>query len=151
MKKGFTLIELLVVMAILGILATVGLGAFRTSQMKSRDAKRKSDLGQIQRALEMYFNDKGTYPTIPLSSWGGELVDTDNTETIYMKELPSDPSGSPEYCYEPVNSKTYKLYAKLENSQDPNCLEGICSPPTGSCGGLTNAYNYGVSSPNTLP
>ncbi|MGB9706948.1 MAG: type IV pilin protein, partial [Microgenomates group bacterium] len=61
-KFGFTLIELLVAVAILGILATVGLGSFQSSQMKGRDARRKSDLSQIQKALEMYYNDKGAYP-----------------------------------------------------------------------------------------
>lgn len=145
---GFTLIELLVVMAILGILATVGLGAFRTSQMKSRDAKRKADLGQIQRALEMYLNDKGSYPETEDLVWGEPLRDPLHPETIYIKELPQDPSGSQEYCYQQVDSKTYRLYAKLENSQDPNCLDIDCTPSR-SCGGGT--YNYGVSSPNIIP
>ena len=64
MKKGFTLIELLVVIAILGLLATVGLSSFRTSQLKGRDSKRKSNLSQIQKALEMYYNDYGQYPDV---------------------------------------------------------------------------------------
>jgi len=59
---GFTLMELLIVIAILGLLATIGLGSFRTSQMKGRDAQRKSDLSQIQKALEMYYNDYSGYP-----------------------------------------------------------------------------------------
>jgi len=144
--RGFTMIELLVVMAILGILAVVGLSFFRTSQLKSRDAKRKSDLEQVQRALEMYYNDNGNYPA-SLTNWG-EIFSSDGTVngTVYMKELPKDPSGNPEYCYIKIDSPvSYKLYAKLENSQDPRIL----SPR--SCGGNTNAYNYGVSSSNTIP
>lgn len=139
---GFTLIELLVVMAILGILSTIGLNSFRVSQAKSRDARRKSDLGQIQRALEMYYNDKGTYPGS--LAFGSELNDPSSSGTIYMKEIPQDPSGNPGYCYVSTGN-TYKIYAKLENSQDV----AIGGPY--SCGGCSGCYNYGVSSSNTSP
>ncbi len=161
--KGFTLIELLVVMAILGILSTVGLNSFRLSQMKARDAKRKSDLGQVQRALEMYYSDHGNYPaagaagTIHIGvsdlAWGdGEMTDAEAPETVYLKELPKDPSGNLEYCYFYQSSPiSYKLYARLENSQDQSCLGGVakCNDPQGTCGG--KAYNYGVSSANITP
>jgi len=150
-QSGFTLIELLVVVAILGILATVGLSSFRISQIKSRDARRKSDLGQVQRALEMYYNDHGIYPAasggaIQGLTWGTDEF-KDLKETVYMKELPEDPTGNPEYCYvtSAVSPYTYyKLYARLENSQDPK----VSGPYT--CN-LVTTYNYGVSSSNTIP
>jgi len=140
-NHGFTLIELLVVMVILGLLATVGLANFRTSQMKSRDSQRKSDLGQIQRALELYYNDYGVYPLSTSIAWGEEFEDAKGT--VYMKQLPKDPSGNPEYCYfyDPGPPMSYKIYAKLENSKDPK----IGGPYT--CGG-NNTYNYGVASSN---
>ncbi|KKR41619.1 MAG: Type II secretory pathway pseudopilin PulG-like protein, partial [Candidatus Woesebacteria bacterium GW2011_GWB1_40_12] len=59
LSLGFTLVELLVVIAILGILATIGLVTFSSSQMRGRDAQRKSDLKQISSALEIYYNDYG--------------------------------------------------------------------------------------------
>lgn len=62
-KKGFTLVELLVVIAIIGILAAVGITALSGARAKARDAKRIADIKQIGAALELYFNDKGTYPT----------------------------------------------------------------------------------------
>ena len=149
-KNGFTLIELIVVIAILGILATIGLTSFQTSQMKSRDAKRKSDLEQVQRALEAYMNDYGNYPAanageINRFSWGGEMKDA--KDTLYMKELPKDSRGDPEYCYLTAAAAPYtyyKLYAKLENSQDPKATLDV------TCNGVTH-YNYGVSSSNTSP
>ncbi|PIP15252.1 hypothetical protein COX47_00635, partial [Candidatus Roizmanbacteria bacterium CG23_combo_of_CG06-09_8_20_14_all_35_49] len=57
-RKAFTLIELLLVIIILGVLATLIIGNFFTSLKKGRDARRKGDLEQIQRALEMYYEDK---------------------------------------------------------------------------------------------
>ena len=59
---GFTLLEMTVVLAIMGILATAAIGAYLASQQKGRDARRKSDLSQMQRALEAYISDHGLYP-----------------------------------------------------------------------------------------
>ncbi|MGI5826143.1 MAG: type II secretion system protein [Patescibacteria group bacterium] len=143
-RRGFTLIELLVVMAILGILSSLAFGNFRVSQMKSRDAKRKADLGQMQRALEMYYNDKGRYPPVgEVELTEGNLGLVDANDTIYIKEWPTDPSGNPEYCYlTDSNGTYYGLYARLENGQDPDISAGLFN-----CG-TVSTYNYDATSPN---
>ena len=108
-ESGFTLLELLVVMVIISTLAVIGLRTFLRSQMRGRDAKRKNDLEQITRALEMYRSDKGFYPVNSVVGqikvahndgadktsfiWGEVFNDLDNTLTIYMPVLPMDPSG----------------------------------------------------------
>ncbi len=61
-KKGFTLIELLVVVAIIGILATVVVSSLNTARKKARDARRLSDAKEIQKVIEMFYNDHGYYP-----------------------------------------------------------------------------------------
>lgn len=61
-KSGFTLIELLVVVAIIGLLSTLSVLALNTARARSRDARRISDIKQIQTALEMYYNAAGGYP-----------------------------------------------------------------------------------------
>jgi general secretion pathway protein G len=58
MKKGFTLIELLVVIAIIGMLSALLVPNFMGARERARDAQRKSDLKQIQKALEMYRQDQ---------------------------------------------------------------------------------------------
>lgn len=141
--RGFTLIELLVVITILGILSVVGLGSFQSSQAKGRDAQRKQDLGQIQRALEMYYNDYKGYPaTADFVGFGVTWEDVN--ETLYMKTVPNDPRGG-DYCYE-SDGIYYKLYAKLENLQDSKRI----TPDSTVCT-LANGYNYGVSSSNIAP
>jgi prepilin-type N-terminal cleavage/methylation domain-containing protein len=65
MKKntsGFTLIEVIVVIAVLAVLVAMTLFAYGGAQARSRDAKRKTDIANITKALELYYQDNGSYP-----------------------------------------------------------------------------------------
>ncbi len=166
---GFTLIELIVAVAILGILSTIALGSFQSSQMRSRDAKRKSDLKQIANALEIFYSDKGRYPEsnsgrivacpypTGTCSWGsGEFKDS-STGVIYFKTLPADPSGFSYYYVASSSGSSFQLYAHLENSKDQNCINSDCSateiPVGNNCGGSCNfaITSANVTSKDTLP
>ena len=61
-KKGFTLIELLVVISIISLLSSIVLTTLSGARAKARDAKRMSDMLQIKMALDLYYNDNGSYP-----------------------------------------------------------------------------------------
>lgn len=162
-EAGFTLIELLVVMAVIGILATIAIGSFQSSQTKARDAQRKNDLNQISKALETYYNDKGQYPDNSAANkidgcadvgagpvtcdWGTEW--SDENGTVYMVELPADPRASGLNYYYISDGSFYQLYARLENDLDssiPTLLDESADYGI-SCGGGYNC-NYGVSSSN---
>lgn len=69
--KGFTLIELLVVIAIIGLLASIVLASLSTARTKARDAKRLSDMHQMEVALELYYNSFGRYPDSDNAGCGG--------------------------------------------------------------------------------
>lgn len=70
-NNGFTLIELLVVIAIIGILSSVVLASLNTARAKARDAKRLSDMKQMQIALEFYYDSFGEYPNSDFAGCGG--------------------------------------------------------------------------------
>ncbi|MCR4283850.1 MAG: prepilin-type N-terminal cleavage/methylation domain-containing protein [Parcubacteria group bacterium] len=60
--NGFTLLELLVVIAIIGLFATIATVALSNARMRARDIRRETDMNEIQKALELYFDDNGDYP-----------------------------------------------------------------------------------------
>ncbi len=62
---GFTLIELLVVIAIIALLSSVALIALTSARQKSRNAKRLSDMTQMNTGLELFFATNKGYPTGP--------------------------------------------------------------------------------------
>jgi len=142
---GFTLIELLLVIAILGILATLIIGNFITSLKKGRDARRKGDLEQVQRALEMYYEDNRAYPEESEIVFGSEFS-KDNY--VYMKKLPNDPTSGNNYLYQ-SDGTYYKLYSCIENSLDqgPGVDQSGYEVNCGNC----DSCRYGISSPNTTP
>lgn len=111
-SKGFTLIELLVVITILGLLAGLVLSNMSGARERARDAKRKSDLKEIQKALQMYKQDHS--PLYPNNL--DELAADQN----YLKEIPAAPLEGESYFYQPIGGNTdYILRACLENASDP--------------------------------
>ena len=93
-KKGFTLIELLVVISIIGVLATFVLNSLGDARSRARDAKRISELKQLEVALALYYADNGSYPVritsgCAVSAWETPLASLVSGD--YISELPTDP------------------------------------------------------------
>lgn len=133
--EGFTLVELLIVIAIIGLVSVLAMTAVRNARIRARDAKRKGDIKQIHTALELYYNNRQTYPSedwcdssrgscasvCPCagSDWdynvnriGGSL----RSEKL-MQNLPKDPLNNATYFYD----------------YEPDCDQGICPAPAGCC------------------
>lgn len=106
-KRGFTLVELLVVVTIIVLLTATAVVTYSTFLKQSRDAKRKSDLGEIAAALEMYRSNNDTYPA---------TLSTLTSGTVYISIIPTDPQSSSYVYYYIMNSASdYTLGAHLEN------------------------------------
>lgn len=128
-KKGFTLIELLVVIAIIGILASVVLASLNSARRKSRDARRLSDMRQIQVALEMAFDGAGTYPvgTFGVMETSLELTACAGSSAC-MTQVPADPLATQSYVYTGVVTD-YTLGATLEDTSNPALDTSACTSP----------------------
>ncbi|MBU0721873.1 type II secretion system GspH family protein [Patescibacteria group bacterium] len=126
-QRGFTLIELLVVIAIIGLLATLAVVALNNARMKSRDAKRISDVKQIQTALELYFNDQSSYPVTATIS--GTCLSSTNgfaaacAGTTYMSIVPTASVPVDTGCTAAQNTYTYVSTASSYTLS--YCLGGI--------------------------
>lgn len=131
-NRGFTLIELLVVIAIIGILSSVVLATLNSTREKARDARRASDMKQIQNALELYYADNQQYPDNPSSTRVVNMNTGSHDITPYIDPIPADPTqtGSSGYRYRQSNvdgRQSYTLLVKLEKNSNAWCSLGI--PP----------------------
>jgi len=140
-QKGFTLIELLVVIAIIGILSSVVLASLNSARQKSRDAKRVSDIKQLQLALELYFDSNGSYPNV------ADLDSSDLVSQGFISAIPHDPVGTLvdyNYAYYPATPTDYHLGTTLEDpghtvfGSDVNCTSAAagCFAAAASGGGF---------------
>ena len=137
-KKGFTLIELLVVIAIIGLLSTLAVVALGSARAKARDAKRLSDLKQVQTALELYYTDNNAYPTAAVAVTLGDATHAclssagfaaTGCANAYMGAVPTDP-GSNSYAYTSATGATYSIAATLESTVN-GLSAGITASPSG--------------------
>lgn len=124
-KKGFTLIELLVVIAIIGVLASIVLASLNNARQKSRDARRISDIKQIQLALELYFDGTGAggYPVANATACSPTtaMYGLEALAPTYIPVVPTDPNATLKcYKYSTVTGSTkpttYHLGATLEDT-----------------------------------
>jgi type II secretion system protein G len=152
-SKGFTLIELLVVIAIIGLLASIVLVSINSARGKARDVRRKTDIAQMRKALELYYDNNNAYPVGGLYISNSSNWSTFQTAlSPYLEKLPQDPkqdsTGAPysnyfSYAYYGTSygctGQWYMLVYRLETASGPD-------PGAQSC---TTFFQYGGTSANT--
>lgn len=163
--QSFTLIELLIIIVILGFLTALISGNYISSLQKGRDARRKNDLAQIQRALETYYEDNKAYPTGVPPFGSGFCTPTScvSGSKTYMVRTPEDPNASYSYAYlVDTDSQYYYLFSCIENSKNDKGTgvsnDGYYCPPAGpiscttapDCGACGRCL-YVIGSSNALP
>lgn len=155
-QKAFTIVELLVVVAIIAILTAITTASFATSKSKARDAKRISDLNQIQLALELFFDRcnqypvvSGTIPDINAGAGGTNGCPTGISLASFISKIPSAPNSGEIYEYG-VNASSgapidYVLKAVLENSSSVLTDTTKLNYTTGGTPPITPGVNCSVT------
>lgn len=140
-QSAFTIVELLIVIVVIAILATISVVAYSGIQGRARDSMRISKIKSMEKALELYLLDNGTYP--PIQDGGGwETSCGSQTENwghcdrmklladylapymhIEPESLSDATQGAYGYYYtsSPVNNyQTYGFLVYLENNLGSN-------------------------------
>jgi type II secretion system protein G len=123
-QKGFTLIELMIVIAIIGLLSSIILASLTVALKKGRDARRISDLAEIQTALELYYSTANSYPSASSQATAATALSALVTAGD-MASVPDDPlGGSYHYVYLSSNGSNgtaqyYCVGSILENTPYP--------------------------------
>lgn len=141
MRRGFTLIELLVVMAIIALLASIILASLNSTRSKGRDARRISDIKQLQLALSLYYDQNGYFPTAnncgsQQGDNGTQITSALEPLTPFIKPVPLDPTnaGPNKYCYASTDGTNSNL----------------CSGPTSQCQGYILRATLENSNPSAF-
>ncbi len=108
------MIELTVVIALLMILAAMGIAQYRNSVTHAREAVLKQDLFGMRDAIDQYYADKGQYPA---------TIDALVSEG-YMRKVPEDPFTK--------SSSSWQTVPAEPDPNNPTAEAGIYDVKSGS-------------------
>jgi general secretion pathway protein G len=115
-QRGFTLIELLIVIALVTILASMGLVQYRNSVQSARESVLKTDLFRMRDAIDQYYADKTKYPA------SLDALVTDG----YMRKIPEDPITQ--------SADTWQTVPAEPDPGNPSAEPGIYNVKSGAMG-----------------
>src|SRR4051812_5039300 len=123
-ERGFTMIELMVVLALISVLATMGLAQYRQSVIYSREAVLKQDLFQLRDAIDQYYADKGHYPSTL------DALVSDG----YVRKLPDDPFTK--------SSSSWQTVPAEPDPNNPTAEAGVYDVKSGSDASAIDGTKY---------
>ena len=122
--SGFTLIELLIVIALITILATMGIVQYRNSIQSTRESVLHTDLFRMRDAIDQYYADKAKYPA------SLEALVTDG----YMRKIPEDPITK--------SADTWQTVPAEPDPSNPSTEPGIYNVKSGAEGTALDGSAY---------
>lgn len=114
--NGFTIVELLIVIVVIAILAAISIVAYNGIQERARFAAMRSDLSSLNKAIQLYYADKGSYPVTPPGTTGGPCDgatvgwcgwDQATGDNFIPGLVPNYISATPQLPASNVNNSTY--------------------------------------------
>jgi general secretion pathway protein G len=113
-SEGFSLIELMVVMALIVVLASLGLTLYTNSVNRTKEAVLRENLFRMRDAIDQYYADRNRYPATL------DALVTDG----YMRAVPEDPMTE--------SADTWVVTMSAPNLQDLAQAPGVFNVRSGS-------------------
>jgi general secretion pathway protein G len=113
-SSGFTLIELMVVMALIVVLASVGLTLYSNSVIRAKESVLKEDLYRMRDSIDQYYADKGKYPATL----------QDLVSDKYLRSVPQDPFTN--------SADTWREVPSEPDPNNPTAQPGVYDVKSGS-------------------
>ncbi len=174
-KSGFTIVEILIVLVVIGILASIVIVSYSQVQARARDARRKTDISNMIKALEIYYSDNGSYPlasgtnsSINAYWYTSDTTSWDTFRTALSGAIdifPTDPSnvsgnvlspGSTSYNYAYYGNggsycnahpgQMYIIVYRYEVSPQESSIDGNCTSNNLGAGYYANGASYYIAS-----
>jgi len=124
LQTGFTLIELLVVLALISILATIGMAQYNRSVVYAREATLREDLFRMRDAIDQYYADKNQYPA---------TLDALVSEG-YLRKIPEDPFTK--------NTTSWQAVPAEPDPNNPTAEAGVFDVKSGADGTALDGSKY---------
>jgi general secretion pathway protein G len=122
--SGFTLMELMVVIALISVLAAMGVVQYRNSIVRTKEAVLKEDLFRMKDAIDQYYADKAKYPA---------SLDALVSEG-YLRAVPKDPFTNA--------ADTWQTVPAEPDPNNPTAEVGIYDVKSGSDGMSLEGTKY---------
>jgi general secretion pathway protein G len=123
-SSGFTLIELLIVLALISILAAMGVVQYRNGVRHTQESVLRTDLFRMRDAIDQYYADKNKYPATL------ETLVSDG----YMRRIPEDPITR--------STDTWQTVPAEPDPGNPTAEPGIYDVKSGAQGTALNGSSY---------
>ncbi|MCS7317172.1 MAG: type II secretion system GspH family protein [Candidatus Dojkabacteria bacterium] len=153
-SKGFTILELIVAMAIIAVLATLGVAGISIVQRSARDAERRAVIEQIAALMEEFRGANGRYPEVvgrvsssnltqlricaTSACTSSRIIELKGSAVLFSTN-PTSGLSTPEgtvYCFtRTANGAAYSIGASLESGGAHRIEIGNATP----CSFTTNA------------
>ncbi len=124
MDRGFTLIELMVVIALVSVLAGMGVVQYRNQVLHTKEAVLKEDLFRMRDAIDQYYADKAKYP----ASLDALVSDG------YLRQMPRDPITNATDSWQTVPAEP--------DQSNPTAEPGVYDVKSGSDGTALDGSKY---------
>ena len=122
--SGFTLIELMIVIALISVLAGMGVVQYKNGVQHTAESVLRTDLFRMRDAIDQYYADKNKYPA---------SLDTLVSDG-YMRKVPEDPITH--------SADTWQTVAAEPDPANPTSEPGIYDVKSGAQGTALDGSTY---------